>query len=77
MAAPIANRPIGHITADLTNTSQPDGEQTMGNVIADAQLAATDGPAPEGNAVVAFMNPGGVRPGSRSRRARRAKATAW
>ena len=35
----------------------------MGNVIADAQLAATDGPAPQGNAVVAFMNPGGVRGG--------------
>jgi 5'-nucleotidase len=32
-------------------------------VIADAQLAATDGPAPQGNAVVAFMNPGGVRGG--------------
>ena len=61
VAAPIANRPIGHITADLTNVNQPDGEQTMGDVIADAQLAATDGPAPEGQAVVAFMNPGGVR----------------
>jgi 5'-nucleotidase len=61
VAAPIANRPIGHITADLTNVSQPDLEQTMGDVIADAQLAATDGPAPEGEAVVAFMNPGGVR----------------
>ena len=33
----------------------------MGDVIADAQLAATDGPPPEGSAVVAFMNPGGVR----------------
>lgn len=61
VAAPIANRPIGHITADLTNINQPDGEQVLGDVIADAQLAATDGPAPEGNAVVAFMNPGGVR----------------
>ncbi|HEY5877957.1 MAG TPA: bifunctional metallophosphatase/5'-nucleotidase, partial [Nakamurella sp.] len=61
VAAPIANRPIGHITADLLNAAQPDGEQTMGNVIADAQLAATDGPAPQGEAVVAFMNPGGVR----------------
>ena len=61
LAAPIANRPIGHITADLTNTAQPDGEQVMGNVIADAQLAATAGPPPQGSAVVAFMNPGGVR----------------
>ena len=32
----------------------------MGNVIADAQLAATAGPD-VGNAVMAFMNPGGVR----------------
>ena len=63
LAAPIANRPIGHITGELTNTNQPDGEQLMGDVIADAQLAATDGPAPEGQAVVAFMNPGGVRAG--------------
>ena len=47
VAAPIANRPIGHITADLPNAHQPDGEQAMGNVIADAQLAATDGPAPK------------------------------
>jgi len=63
LAAPIANRPIGHITSDLSNVNQPDGEQLMGNVIADVQLAATDGPAPEGQAVVAFMNPGGVRAG--------------
>lgn len=61
VAAPIANRPIGRITADLLNAAQPDGEQVMGDVIADAQLAATDGPPPEGGAVVAFMNPGGVR----------------
>jgi 5'-nucleotidase len=63
VAAPIANRPIGHITAELSNAGQPDGEQVMGDVIADAQLAATDGPPPQGGAVVAFMNPGGVRAG--------------
>jgi len=63
VAAPIANRPIGHITADLPNANQPDGEQVMGDVIADAQLAATSGPAPQGEAVVAFMNSGGVRGG--------------
>jgi 5'-nucleotidase len=34
------------------------GESTLGNVIADAQFAATDN---EQNAVAAFMNPGGVR----------------
>jgi 5'-nucleotidase len=61
VAAPIANRPIGRITADLPNATEPDGEQVMGNVIADAQLAATSGPPPQGGAVAAFMNPGGVR----------------
>lgn len=60
VVAPIANRPIGNITGDLTRTADTSGESTMGNVIADAQLAATDGPT-EGNSVVAFMNPGGVR----------------
>jgi 5'-nucleotidase len=60
VAAPIANRPIGRITADILNTRAADEEMPMGNVIADAQLAATDGPT-EGNSVVAFMNPGGVR----------------
>ena len=62
VAAPIANRPIGRITADLTQTNDPSREQTMGNAIADAQLAASDG-ADEGGAVMAFMNPGGVRAG--------------
>ncbi len=61
VAAPIANRPIGHITADLPSAPNANLEQVMGDVIADAQLAATDGPPPQGSAVVAFMNPGGVR----------------
>ncbi len=59
-AAPIANRPIGQITADLTRTPDSSGEQAMGNAIADAQLEATDDPG-TGDAVIAFMNPGGVR----------------
>ncbi len=62
VAAPIANRQIGHITADLLRANDPDGslEQVMGNVIADAQLDATDD-AGFGDAVASFMNPGGVR----------------
>ena len=60
VAAPIANRPIGHITADITRASDSSLEQSMGNVIADAQLAATDD-AGFGDAVASFMNPGGVR----------------
>lgn len=58
-AAPIANRPVGRITADLTRVPDAGGEQTMGNAIADAQLFASTA-APAG-AQVAFMNPGGVR----------------
>jgi 5'-nucleotidase len=60
VAAPIANRVIGHITADLTRTNDASLEQSMGNVIADAQLDATDDPG-FGEAVASFMNPGGVR----------------
>jgi 5'-nucleotidase len=60
LSAPLANRVIGSITADITRTANAAGESALGDVIADAQLEAT---APDGfgNAVVAFMNPGGIR----------------
>jgi len=51
---------IGNITADITEVYAPGGDSPIGNVIADAQLAATDD-AGTGNAVIAFMNNGGVR----------------
>jgi 5'-nucleotidase len=60
IAAPLANRVIGSITADITRVATPAGESSLGDVIADAQLAAT-APANFGGAVVAFMNPGGIR----------------
>lgn len=60
LAAPIANRQVATITGDLTRSPSPAGEQPLGDVIADAQLAATDG-VQEGGAVAAFMNPGGIR----------------
>ena len=60
LSAPLANRVIGTITSDITRTPTPSGESALGDVIADAQLAATDGPT-EGGAVVSFMNPGGIR----------------
>lgn len=60
IAQPIANRVIGSITADLTRTTTAAGESSLGDVIADAQLAATQ-PAGFGDAVAAFMNPGGIR----------------
>lgn len=62
VVAPIRDRPIGNITADIVQTNDDSREQPMGNAIADAQLAATAG-ADVGQAVVAFMNPGGVRAG--------------
>lgn len=60
VAAPLANRVIGSITADITRTATPAGESALGDVIADGQLDATDDPG-FGDAVVAFMNPGGIR----------------
>lgn len=60
IAAPLANRVIGSITANITRTTNAAGESALGDVIADAQLAATDDPG-FGDAVVAFMNPGGIR----------------
>jgi 5'-nucleotidase len=60
IAAPLANRVIGSITADITRATNAAGESALGDVIADAQLSAT-APAGFGEAVVAFMNPGGIR----------------
>jgi hypothetical protein len=60
IAAPLRDRVIGRTSADLTRENDDSGENTMGNLIADAQLAATS-PAGSGAAVAAFMNPGGVR----------------
>jgi 5'-nucleotidase len=59
-AAPLSNRVIGSIQGDLTRTGSPRGESTLGDVIADAQFAATQ-PANLGGAQLAFMNPGGIR----------------
>ena len=60
IAAPIANRVIGSITANITTTRNAAGESALGDVIADTQLAAT-APAAKGGAVIAFMNSGGIR----------------
>jgi 5'-nucleotidase len=51
---------VGRITTDITRVAAPSGETPLGDVIADAQLAATSAPD-TGGAVAAFMNPGGVR----------------
>ncbi|MFO1338925.1 MAG: bifunctional metallophosphatase/5'-nucleotidase [Burkholderiaceae bacterium] len=60
IVAPIANKVIGSITADVPNTKDAACNMPAGDLVADAQLAATA--APEfGGAVLALMNPGGVR----------------
>jgi 5'-nucleotidase len=60
LSAPLANQVIGTITADILRANNSAGESALGDVIADAQLDATDD-AGFGDAVVAFMNPGGIR----------------
>jgi 2',3'-cyclic-nucleotide 2'-phosphodiesterase (5'-nucleotidase family) len=59
ISAPIANRVVGSVTANITRSPNRDTESGLANLIADAQLDATSGtPA---NAQIALMNPGGVR----------------
>jgi 5'-nucleotidase len=56
-------KPVGTITGDLRRAVQTNGsenrggESTLGNLVADAQLAATQ----DQQSQVAFMNPGGLR----------------
>lgn len=54
------SRVIGKITAKISRDQNAAGESALGDVIADAQLDATDD-AGVGEAVAAFMNPGGIR----------------
>lgn len=60
LSAPLANTIIGSVTTDIPEIYNAAGEAAIGDVIADAQLAATSDPT-TGGAVVAFMNPGGIR----------------
>ena len=62
LVKPLAERAVGSITADLSRDVDPAGESPLGQVIADAQLAATSAPD-KGGAVIAFTNPGGIRTG--------------
>lgn len=60
LSSAIANRVVGSQTATITRTANFAQETPLGDVIADAQLASTS-PTDFGGAVVAFMNPGGIR----------------
>lgn len=64
LAEAIGNSPIGNIAETITRGGDPTGsdrgvESSAGNLVADAQLAAT-AQAPL-SAEIAFMNPGGLR----------------
>ena len=59
-AAPIANRLAGSITDTLSRAPNDAGESALGDIIADAQLAATSAAA-DGGAAISFTNPGGIR----------------
>jgi 5'-nucleotidase len=60
LARPIAEQPAGAITETLSRMPNASGESALGDVVADAQLAATSG-AETGGAVIALTNPGGIR----------------
>jgi 5'-nucleotidase len=60
LVAPLENRVVGATTTAITRSANVAGESALGDVIADAQLAATKEPL-FGASVVAFMNPGGIR----------------
>ncbi|HEX7062165.1 MAG TPA: bifunctional metallophosphatase/5'-nucleotidase [Woeseiaceae bacterium] len=56
-AQAVSQSVVGTITADITEEPNAAGGNRLGALIADAQLAATR----DAGAVVAFMNPGGIR----------------
>jgi 5'-nucleotidase len=58
LLGPVAAEEVGETSAAITRAAGPSGETPLGDLIADAQLSATDD---EQGAVAAFMNPGGVR----------------
>lgn len=60
LAAPVANKPVGYISADINGRGSEAYEKPLGDVITDAQLEAL-APADKGGAQIAFMNPGGIR----------------
>ncbi|MCZ4637722.1 bifunctional metallophosphatase/5'-nucleotidase, partial [Streptomyces rubrogriseus] len=56
LAAPIGNRPIGYVSADINRDGT---ESPLGDLIADAQFAYGEAQDPETD--LALMNPGGIR----------------
>jgi len=56
-AAPLAQRAVGRLTTRLSRSGGASGESPLGDVVADAHLAATR----DARAGLAFTNPGGLR----------------
>nr|WP_316639307.1 bifunctional metallophosphatase/5'-nucleotidase [uncultured Roseateles sp.] len=62
LVGPMIQRPVGRIAESLSREEGETGATPMGQLIADAQLAATAAPE-AGGAVIAITNIGGVRTG--------------
>jgi 5'-nucleotidase len=60
LVKPLAEQPAGSITATLSREEDATGESALGDIITDAQLAATRSQQ-NGGAVIAFTNSGGIR----------------
>lgn len=60
LAAPLIDRVVGSISETISRDANAAGASPMGELVADAQLAATAAPD-KGGAQIAFMNTGGVR----------------
>jgi 5'-nucleotidase len=60
VSGPISARIVGSITSNIRRGLNRAGESALGDVIADAQLAAASS-KDRGGAIVAFMNIGGIR----------------
>lgn len=56
IAKPLSERVIGRIGATISRQANAAGESALGDLVADAQLLAT-----QGEAVIAFTNPGALR----------------
>ncbi|MGA8113115.1 MAG: bifunctional metallophosphatase/5'-nucleotidase [Actinocatenispora sp.] len=60
LVAPIANKEVGYVSADIPGGGAGTPESPLGDAISDAQLEATAA-GDAGGAQIAFMNPGGIR----------------
>lgn len=60
IASPVINRVIGRISASISRNANEAGESALGDLVADAELAATKD-SRNGGAVIAFINYGDIR----------------